>query len=146
MLIYITSPQIVIAITYRIESLNKLETKIKLLFYYFCCFIVCSGGFGLEVSGVTSIPSGITLSSSNAAAGKEASGARLKGNSAWCASVSDGNQYLQVDLGKISTVSGLAVQGDPVALDWVKEFHVQYGRDILSFSTYQQSGIDKVLS
>ena len=100
----------------------------------------------MEVRGTTAIPSGMTLSSSTAAVGKEASGARLKGNSSWCASVLDGNQYLQVDLGKISTVSGLAVQGDPMALNWVKEFHVQYGRDISSFSTYQQSGIDKVLS
>jgi len=37
---------------------------------------------------------------------------RLYGSSSWCSALSSSSEYLQVDLGQMMTVTGVATQGD----------------------------------
>lgn len=47
----------------------------------------------------------------------------------WCAGGNGISEYLQVDLGKVVTVTGLATQGSPSGTDWVKTYSVSYSND-----------------
>ena len=51
--------------------------------------------------------------------------ARLYSQSSWCIS-STTDLYLQVDLGRVKTVTGVATQGDPSSDKWVKKYFVSY--------------------
>lgn len=48
---------------------------------------------------------------------------------AWCAGETDNKQYLQVDLGRVRTVSSVATQGHPVSPFWVKSYVLAYSLD-----------------
>lgn len=54
---------------------------------------------------------------------------RLNGNQAWCARNTDSKQYLQIDLGRVATVSRVATQGHPVSSHWVTEYELSYSTD-----------------
>ena len=85
------------------------------------------------------------MTSSSSQSGKGASSARLSDtSSSWCALSNDMNQYLQIDFGKVLTIIGIAVQGNPTADSWVKEFYFDYGMDLNSLVTYQEYGANKV--
>ena len=85
------------------------------------------------------------MTSSSNQIGKDASSARLNGaSSSWCASSNNVNQYLQIDFGKTLTITGIAVQGNPIADSWVKDFYFDYGKDLNSLVTYQEYGASKV--
>ena len=76
---------------------------------------------------------------------KQASSARLNDpSSCWCALTNNVNQYLQIDFGKSLTITGLAVQGNPTANSWVKDFYFEYGMSVGSLTTYQEYGTNKV--
>lgn len=49
--------------------------------------------------------------------------------SAWCAGENDNKQYLQVDLGRVLTVSRVATQGHPVSPLWVTRYGLAYSLD-----------------
>ena len=112
--------------------------------YIFNCRLffvsVCNRGLGVE-SGL-SLPSGFSLTASSGSG--TASNGRLSGASSWCASSIDNNQYLQLDFGKIKTITGIAIQGNPTENKWVKEFYMDYGTSSSSLMTYQENGIPKV--
>ena len=85
------------------------------------------------------------MTSSSSQSGKGAPFARLNDtSSSWCASSNDMNQYLQIDFGKVLTITGIAVQGNPTADSWVKDFYFDYGMDLNSLVTYQEYGANKV--
>ena len=91
------------------------------------------------------MPSGILMTSPSNKNGKVASSARLNSaSSCWCASTKEGNQYLQVDFGKEVPLTGMAIQGNPTANSWVKDFYFDYGRSLHSLATYQEYGTNKV--
>ena len=91
------------------------------------------------------MPSAFTMASSSNQNGKEASSARLNDpSSCWCALTNNVNQYLQIDFGKSLTITGLAVQGNPTADSWVKDFYFEYGMSVGSLTTYQEYGTSKV--
>ncbi|XP_048579387.1 receptor-type tyrosine-protein phosphatase S isoform X5 [Nematostella vectensis] len=64
------------------------------------------------------------------------SAARLYGNSSWCSTSSTVSEYLQVDLGGVRTVSGVATQGCPRENKWVKTYNLQYSGDETRWLTY----------
>ncbi|XP_048579368.1 receptor-type tyrosine-protein phosphatase S isoform X3 [Nematostella vectensis] len=64
------------------------------------------------------------------------SAARLYGNSSWCSTSSSVSEYLQVDLGGVRTVSGVATQGSPGEEKWVKTYNLQYSGDGTRWLTY----------
>ncbi|XP_065069552.1 receptor-type tyrosine-protein phosphatase S-like isoform X2 [Rhopilema esculentum] len=84
------------------------------------------------------------MTSSSHSSGQEAVSGRLNNpTSVWCASGTT-NQFLQVDFGKIVTVSGIAIQGSPSSASWVKDFYVDYGTTLSSLITYQENTGNKL--
>ena len=79
------------------------------------------------------------MTSSSYQNGTAAQSARLSNaTSSWCASTNDQNQYLQIDFGKVMTITGIAIQGNPAAYSWVKDFYFDYGMALVSLVTYQE--------
>ena len=58
---------------------------------------------------------------------------------AWSPSLLDLEQWLQVDLGKITVVTKIATQGGGEASQWVTEYQVSYSFDGDQFKFYQQA-------
>jgi len=112
-------------------------------FELYGCVYVCNQGLGFEHGSV--MPLAFTMTSSSNKNGKQASSARLNDpSSCWCAQTNNVNQYLQIDFGKPLTITGLAVQGNPTADSWVKDFYFEYGMSVGSLATYQEYGTNKV--
>ncbi|XP_066275207.1 uncharacterized protein [Branchiostoma lanceolatum] len=74
--------------------------------------------------------------------------ARLHAAGAWCAnSPLNTNQWLQVDVGAETTVTGVITQGRPVGNQWVKSYKLRFSRDGTTWSTYlDKLGREKVFS
>ena len=87
---------------------------------------VCFEPHGAE-SG--KLPDMFFTASSDAGAGSEPWEGRLNGAAAWCAGDNDANQYLEIDLGRISTISRVATQGHPVSSYWVTQYGLSYSTD-----------------
>ena len=65
-----------------------------------------------------------------------------KGIGAWSSSTNNFNQWLQVDLGKITSVTYIATQGRNgySTPQWVKKYKLQFSNDGVSFLFYQRQG------
>lgn len=59
---------------------------------------------------------------------------------AWCAGTSDSSQYLQIDLKKEMTVSGVATQGQLDEANWVVQYSIQHSRDGSNWKDYKEFG------
>ena len=57
---------------------------------------------------------------------------------AWCAKRRDRRQWLQVDFGALSTVSGVATQGRQNSAQWVTSYYVSYSRNGYKFAPYRE--------
>ena len=60
-----------------------------------------------------------------------------KGMGAWCALNNDKNQWLQVDLGRYTTVTRIATQGRSDSSQWVTKYLLQYSDDGVNFLWYK---------
>ena len=60
-----------------------------------------------------------------------------KGMGAWCALNDDKNQWLQVDLGRYTTVTRIATQGRSDSSQWVTKYWLQYSDDRVNFHWYK---------
>ena len=58
----------------------------------------------------------------------------------WTAGLGDSNRWLQVDLGSLVSVAGIATQGRNGNSQWVKTYKLQYGEDDQNFAFYRRSG------
>ena len=87
-------------------------------------------------------PAGIVVSASSGSASKL--NVMLNSGTAWCATVQDRNQYLQVDFRKKKTINGIAIQGDPTSDKWTTKFQLKYGDSSSSLQTYSPGGTAKV--
>ena len=60
----------------------------------------------------------------------------------WSARTNDLNQWLQVDIGSYTTVTGVATQGRNSArwVQWVTKFKLQYSVDGVIFQFYKEPG------
>ena len=54
----------------------------------------------------------------------------------WVASDQNSGQWLQVDLGKMHSINGVVLQGNPVADEYVKSFKLAFSDDGQKFKTY----------
>ena len=63
---------------------------------------------------------------------------------AWCAGTSDKSQYLQVDLGKEMTLSGVATQGQIDEANWVATYSIQHSKDGTNWKDYKEFGYKEV--
>lgn len=63
---------------------------------------------------------------------------------AWVAKYRNTNQFLQIDLGQISLIKGIATQGRREAHQWVKSYMISYSKRGLRFRMYNAYGRVKV--
>lgn len=69
---------------------------------------------------------------------------RLNGASSWSAGQNDENQWIQIDLDKILTLTKIVTQGRHNSDQWVKSYLVSYSLDGQTFQNYKIDGADKV--
>ena len=69
---------------------------------------------------------------------------RLHGASSWSAGQNDEDQWIQIDLNKILTLTKIATQGRHNYDQWVKSYLVSYSSDGQTFQNYKNNGADKV--
>ena len=112
---------------------------------YFLC-IACSDPLGMESRKITDDQ--ITASTEfNAAHG--ATNARLNFKAgdgktgAWSALRNNVHQWLQVDLGAETEVTGVQIQGRQDADQWVTSFTISYSSDGTTYTPYQNSEVWK---
>ena len=67
---------------------------------------------------------------------------KLSGNKrgAWSALINDLNQWLQVDLGRFTTVTRVATQGRNQHHQYVTKYRIQYSDDGVTFHLYKELG------
>ena len=71
--------------------------------------------------------------------------ARLNsGGGSWIPASNNAHQWLQVDLGKKTEVTGIKTQGRYNAGQWVTSYRVSYSNDGSTFQTYNENNQDKV--
>lgn len=70
-----------------------------------------------------------------------------EGEGAWCALENDGAQYLQVDLGQVHIITGVATQGKYEISEWairfrawVTNFSLAFSDDQMSWTNYVEDG------
>ena len=70
-----------------------------------------------------------------------------RGGGAWCSGVTDSNQYLQIDLTRVVTISGIATQGRQSrdsSKSWISEYKIWFKGGSSSFVEYKEFGNRKV--
>ena len=65
---------------------------------------------------------------------------------AWSALTNDVHQWLQVDLGAKTEVTGIKIQGRQDYNQWVKTFTISYSNDGTDFRPYQNGKVWKLLN
>lgn len=63
---------------------------------------------------------------------------------AWCPLRSNSNQWLNIDLGTLTTVTKLATQGRQGADHWVKRYSISYSINGEHWTYYSEGGEKKV--
>ena len=61
---------------------------------------------------------------------------RLYGITSWCSKSLPAPQYLEADLRKVITVTGIATQGDNEVDKWVTSYAISYGYDKQTWFSY----------
>ena len=113
-------------------------------FFFFCYIPVCATQ-AVGISNRLKIPDD-RLSASTSRVGNEASKGRLKGSSAWVPSTNtDSNDYLEIDLGFVYFICGVATQGNPSANEWTTEYKIKTSLSNDNWTSYMEHGIEKVL-
>ena len=67
-----------------------------------------------------------------------------RGIGAWAAKYNNKKQWLQIDLGAVSKLTGIATQGRHGSHQWVTSYYIQYSRDCQKFSKYRENGRTRV--
>ena len=79
----------------------------------------CKSSLGVEKGDIAN--SKLTGSS-----GVATSGRLYNAAAAWCAKTMSNNEYIQVELNALATVTGVATQGHPTLMQWTKTFTIRY--------------------
>lgn len=92
--------------------------------------------------------SAMTASSFLDSSSKPSAGRLNSSVGAWCTKGNDKQQYLQIDLGEVDRVCGVATQGRPGFLDqggwFVKTYTLAYSKNGENWANYKEFGIAKV--
>lgn len=64
--------------------------------------------------------------------------------SSWCASITDSNPYLQIDLERIYLICAVATQGNSQSDQWVKKYTLNSSTERTTWTSYQEKGVTKV--
>ena len=122
------------------------DKMVYYLYAMFFCPSACINALGMDDRSIDN--SQITASSSKP--NYEPSNGRLnhiktasKGGS-WCSATPDKLQYLQIDLAKEMTISGIATQGAGDTQDWVQKYKLQKSDDGRVFNEHTEFGMPMV--
>ena len=66
--------------------------------------------------------------------------------SSWCASTSDSNPYLQIDLQTLHIICAVSTQGNSQADEWVETYTLKSSTDGITWTDYEENGQIKVQS
>ena len=67
------------------------------------------------------------------------------GNGGWCPKTkSDRTDYLQVDMGEVRSVCGVATQGTRGGTIWTTSYKLQLSTDSITWNNYKETNIEKV--
>ena len=110
---------------------------------------VCSTPLGMESGAIkdaqitASTQSGENHAPSRARLNSKSTGVKT---GAWSSRLLDLKQWLQVDLGRYTSVTGIATQGWNVNWqhDWVTKYRLQYSTDGVNFHFYKEKGDNSV--
>ncbi|XP_072025091.1 uncharacterized protein [Amphiura filiformis] len=113
------------------------------------CSAACNDTLGLETGDI--IDSRLAASSehgdlNNSATRADATQARLNNQGAWVADVDDLNQWLKISLYRQINITGVQIQGNPNADQWVTKFKVEgsLGNDIWDIRIFNETGGEKI--
>ena len=76
-----------------------------------------------------------SFTASASSEGHSASDARIFSGSSWCAPVSNGKHYLQVDLGRLYVIDHVAIFGDSTSLKYVTTYNLNYTVDFINWKS-----------
>ena len=62
---------------------------------------------------------------------------------AWCADQSDRSPFIEIDLGKEMTISGVATQGQSQEPNWVTRYSITHSREKSNWNEYREFGRKK---
>ena len=122
---------------------NTGQLKLKTLTQFVEFILACS----LDPVGISSsstVPDQ-RFSASSSRSGSNPSYGRLVGSSVWIpGSNTNSNDYLQIDLGSVYFVCGVATQGNPNADDWTKTYKIGTSLDNVNWKMYAEDKVEKV--
>ena len=68
-----------------------------------------------------------------------------RGNGAWSSqTASDRTDYLQVDMGAVHSVCGVATQGRRTGTEWTTSYKVHLSTDGVTWNSYKENNVEKV--
>ena len=113
------------------------------------CVLFFSNFLGCVLDPVGVSDSSVILdqrfSASSSLSGRSPSDGRLNGSNAWIpATNNDNNDFLQIDLGSLYFVCGVATQGNPNGNDWTKTYKIKTSLDNVVWTFYSEGGSEKV--
>ena len=121
--------------------------KISTMFSNFLLKLVCQSPKALGMESGKVADSAITASSIHSSNYKPANG-RLNKVLGLCAWTTTGggktNSWFQVDLGELTTVTGIATQGSCKSSDWTTSYTVSYSTNSQTWTAYKSAGTTKV--
>jgi hypothetical protein len=85
-----------------------------------------------------------SFTASASSEGRSPSDARISSGSSWCAPVSNGKHYLQVDLGRLSISYYIAIFGDSISSKWVVKYNLNYTVDLKNWRSVSPTVIATV--
>ena len=93
----------------------------------------------------SSVISDQRFSASSSLSGRSPSDGRLNGSNAWIpATNNDNNDFLQIDLGSVYFVCGVATQGNPNNDYWTEKYKIKTSLDNVWGTFYSEGGSEKV--
>ena len=108
-------------------------------------YILACTGEAVGISSSSTIRD-YRFSASSTLSSSRPSNGRLNGVNAWIpSSNSNSNDYLQIDLGSVYFVCGVATQGNPSADDWTKMYKIETSIDNTNWEFYTEDNAVKVL-
>ena len=85
------------------------------------------------------------FSASSSLRGRSPSDGQLKGTNAWIPAINCiSNDFLQIDLGSLYFVCGVATQGNPNNDYWTKTYKIKTSLDNVVWTFYSEGGSEKV--
>ena len=85
------------------------------------------------------------FSASSTLSGRSPYDGRLKGTNAWIPTTNNNNNdFLQIDLGSLYFVCGVATQGNPADNHWTKTYKIKTSLDNVWGTFYSEGGSEKV--